>query len=103
MGRILKTAEAFGEIQKGLSFGMGKPPGGTPIWETLCGREGLLSPGWDVRGGAGCFFLDTRVEAERSSTGQHAGTTTMDTTGEEICPQLIKHLHGVRYLLVLNK
>lgn len=23
MGRILKTAEAFGEIQKGLSFGMG--------------------------------------------------------------------------------
>lgn len=65
--------------------------------------EGCSPQGWDIRWGDDFFFLDTRVETQCSGTGQHTGTTEIDTMGEEIHPQLIKHLHGVRYPLVLNK
>jgi len=86
-----------------LSSGTGKPPDRTLIRETLYSSGGLLSPGVGRKGSAGFCFLDTRVESECSGTGQCTGTTAMDTMGEEINLQLIKYLHGVRYLLVRDK
>lgn len=57
----------------------------------------------ETEGVVGFFFLDTRMEADCLDMELHMGTTVMNTTGEQIHGQLIKHLHGVRYQLVFNK
>lgn len=75
----------------------------TCLRDPLQQQRAALPRGGTLWGWDGFFFLETRVEAECLGTREHTGTTEMDTMGEEICPQLIKHLHGVRYLLLLNK
>lgn len=58
----------------------------------------------ETEGVVGFFFLDTRLEADSSDTEPHTGTTMMNTKGEQIHSQLIKHLHGIRYhLCSINK
>lgn len=53
----------------------------------------MLFPGVGCKGGAGLLFLDTRVETDCPSMGQHTETTMMDTIGEEINSQLVKYFH----------
>lgn len=57
----------------------------------------------ETEGVVGFFFLDTRREAYCSDTELHTRTTVLNTTGEQIHPQLIKHLCGVRYHLAFDK
>lgn len=97
--RLLKTDERFGGRQTWSSFRMGKWPGGIAVWDTqqsIAALRGETEEAVD-------FILGTRMEADCLDTELHTGTTVMNTTGEQIHPQLIKHLHGVRYHLVPNK